>query len=52
MLLNWASRSFTAAERIFEVLDSEPEVQEPTADDGGHAAHRGQGGIPRCAFRL
>jgi len=28
MLLNWASRSLTAAERVFEVLDSEPEVKE------------------------
>jgi ATP-binding cassette subfamily B protein len=27
MLLNWASRSLTAAERVFEVLDSLPEVQ-------------------------
>ncbi|MCC6445483.1 MAG: ABC transporter ATP-binding protein [Armatimonadetes bacterium] len=28
MLLNWASRSLTAAERVFEVLDSQPDVQE------------------------
>jgi ATP-binding cassette subfamily B protein len=28
MLLNWASRSLTAAERVFEVLDSEPDVKE------------------------
>jgi len=28
MLLNWSSRSLTAAERIFEVLDSEPDVVE------------------------
>jgi len=28
MLLNWASRSLTAAERVFEVLDSQPEVVE------------------------
>ncbi|MHB9107292.1 MAG: ABC transporter transmembrane domain-containing protein [Armatimonadota bacterium] len=28
MLLNWSSRSLTAAERIFEVLDSEPDVIE------------------------
>jgi ATP-binding cassette subfamily B protein len=28
MLLNWASRSLTAAERVFEVLDSRPEVLE------------------------
>jgi ATP-binding cassette, subfamily B, bacterial len=28
MLINWASRSLTAAERIFEVLDTEPELQE------------------------
>lgn len=27
-LLNFASRSLTAAERVFEVLDSQPEVQE------------------------
>ena len=26
MLMNWLSRSITAAERIFEVLDSEPEI--------------------------
>ena len=28
MLMNWASRSLTAAERVFEVLDQEPEVVE------------------------
>ncbi len=28
MLLNWASRSLTAAERVFEVLDTEPEIEE------------------------
>ena len=28
MLINWCSRSLTAAERVFEVLDSRPEVQE------------------------
>ena len=28
MLMNWASRSMTAAERVFEVLDQEPEVVE------------------------
>ncbi|HPD14838.1 MAG TPA: ABC transporter ATP-binding protein [Planctomycetota bacterium] len=28
-LLNWCSRSLTAAERVFEVLDNRPEVQEP-----------------------
>ena len=28
MLFNWSSRSLTAAERIFEVLDSEPDVRE------------------------
>ena len=28
MLLNWSSRSLTAAERVFEVLDSQPEIQE------------------------
>jgi ATP-binding cassette subfamily B protein len=28
MLLNWASRSLTAAERVFEVLDSRPEVED------------------------
>ena len=28
MLVNWCSRSLTAAERIFEVLDSEPDVVE------------------------
>lgn len=27
MLLNWSSRSLTAAERVFEVLDSVPEVE-------------------------
>lgn len=27
-LLNWSSRAMTAAERIFEVLDTEPEVKE------------------------
>ncbi len=27
---DWASRSLSAAERIFEILDSEPEVPEPT----------------------
>ena len=31
MLLNWSSRSLTAAERVFEVLDIRPEVAE--ADD-------------------
>ena len=30
MLLNWASRSLTAAERVFEVLNSQPEVREVT----------------------
>ena len=28
-LLNWCSRSLTAAERVFEVLDNRPEVQDP-----------------------
>ncbi len=28
MLLNWASRSLAAGERVFEVLDTEPEVAE------------------------
>jgi len=28
MLINWCTRSLTAAERIFEVLDSEPDVVE------------------------
>jgi len=28
MLMNWASRSLTAAERVFEVLDSRPEIEE------------------------
>jgi len=28
MLLNWSSRSLTAAERVFEVMDSEPEIVE------------------------
>ena len=28
MLFNWAARSLTAAERVFEILDSEPEVKE------------------------
>lgn len=27
MLLNWSSRSLTAAERVFEVLDTQPEVE-------------------------
>ena len=27
MLLNWSSRSLTAAERVFEVLDTRPEVE-------------------------
>ncbi len=27
-LLNWSSRSLTAAERVFEILDSEPEVSD------------------------
>ncbi len=31
MLLNWSSRSFAAAERIFEVLDTEPEPHETEA---------------------
>jgi ATP-binding cassette subfamily B protein len=30
MLLNWSSRSIAAAERIFEVLDTEPEPREGT----------------------
>ena len=28
-LLNWCSRSLTAAERVFEVLDTRPEVEDP-----------------------
>jgi len=28
-LLNWCSRSLTAAERVFEVLDNRPEVRDP-----------------------
>lgn len=28
MLLNWSSRSLTAAERVFEVLDSRPEIED------------------------
>src|SRR5450759_3067719 len=28
MLFNWSARSLTAAERVFEILDSEPEVKE------------------------
>lgn len=28
MLINWSSRSLTAAERVFEVLDTVPEVEE------------------------
>ncbi|MBM4040145.1 MAG: ABC transporter ATP-binding protein [Planctomycetes bacterium] len=28
-LLNWCSRSLTASERVFEVLDARPEVQDP-----------------------
>lgn len=27
MLLNWSSRSLTAAERVFEVLDTKPEIE-------------------------
>ncbi len=30
-LLNWCSRSLTASERVFEVLDARPEVQDPAS---------------------
>lgn len=30
-LINWASRSLTAAERLFEILDTPPETDEPDA---------------------
>jgi len=30
-LINWASRSLTAAERLFEILDNPPETDEPDA---------------------
>lgn len=30
-LINWASRSLTAAERLFEILDTHPETDEPDA---------------------
>ncbi|MGC9318548.1 MAG: ABC transporter transmembrane domain-containing protein [Armatimonadota bacterium] len=45
MLLNWASRSLAAAERVFEVLDTAPEVDE--AEDAIPMPHI-QGRVEFC----
>jgi ATP-binding cassette subfamily B protein len=50
MLLNWSSRSLTAAERVFEILDTRPEV----VDAGGPSTGSGGAGgeiVGRVEFR-
>lgn len=37
MLVNWSPRSLTAAERVFEILDSVPEIED--APDAAPAPH-------------
>ena len=50
-LINWASRSMTAAERLFEVIDSQPEQ----IDDGtleGNAEHHRRSAVSQHDVRL
>ena len=50
-VLDWSTRSLTAAERVFEVLDTEPDIREADNADAP-ARHQGRSGVPARRFHL